>query len=354
MKNQDWHAISLFESHDLVKSWYKRTHEREPSAAKISQVNAFFAQGREYFRNATLADMITKPLLLYYGVLSLSRGAILLKDPSKKEESLKKKHGLEVVNWQETLKGGIRNVLELQIRATNGTFRELVEACPNKHLEHCFYSPTKTKVVVDHDLGEISFSTDDSLLSLDDLLSRLMQTTFDYQMITGRKAKWFPAIITSHSTETHFALLSPHVIPDLQELVDGKSVLVQPTLQSWPNLTIDTRLQLSLVFRHETGKSHQKKFPVFHYPEGHQFMTGILDFPNKDKLSEFFKLYLTSYVLGMLARYYPSMWMALLRNTSGDFAQPILLKAVEAIESDFPAELSRQVPQHPSTFKVRG
>ena len=38
-------------------------------------------------------------------------------------------------------------------------------------------------------------------------------------------------------------------------------------------------------------------------------MTGILDFPNQDKLSEFLKLYLTSFFLGMLARYYrPSGW----------------------------------------------
>ena len=350
MKNEDWYRISLFESYDFVKSWYLATHGRKPSAAKISQVNAFFVQGREYFRNAALADMSVKPLLLYYGVLSLSRGVILLRDPLKKEESLEPKHGLEVVNWQETLKGGIRNLLELQVKATNGTFRELVEACPNRHKEHCFYSPTKTKIVVDHDLGEISFSTDDSLLTLDDLLSRLMQTAFDYQGITGRKPKWFPAVVTSHSTETHFALMSPHVIPDLQELVDGQSVLIQATLQSWPNLSIDTIPQLSLVFRHEAEKSHQNKFPVFHHAEGNQLMTGILDFPNKDKLSEFFKLYLTTYVLGMLARYYPSKWIALLRNAPGDFSQPLLLKAIDAIESDFPAELSRQVPQHPSTL----
>ena len=79
-------------------------------------------------------------------------------------------------------------------------------------------------------------------------------------------------------------------------------------------------------------------------------MAGILDFPKRDKLSEFFKLYLTSYVLGMLARYYPSKWMELLRNSPGDFAQPLLLRGIEAVESDFPVELSRQVPQHPSTL----
>ena len=294
--------------------------------------------------------MSVKPLLLYYAVLSLSRGAILLMDISKKEESLKKKHGLEVVEWGHTLSGGIQNVLELKIKATDGTFRELVDVCPNRHQEHCFYFPTKTMIVVDHDLGSIRFSSDGSLLSLDDLLSRLMQTTFDYQGITERKSKWFPVVVTEHSANTHFALISPHILPGLLELVDEQSVFVQPTLKSWPNIEIDTIPQVSLVFQHEAEKAHQRKFPVFHCTEGQKMMTGILDFPNEDKLSEFFKLYLISYALGMLARYYPSKWMALLLNAPGDFAQPLLVKAIQAIESDFPTELSRQVRQHPSTL----
>ena len=350
VNKQDWHAISRFESHDLVKAWYKETHGREPNSTKISQVNAFFSQGREYFRNAILADLSVKPLLLYYGVLSLSRGAILLSDHSKWEDSLKPNHGLEVVDWQETLKGGIKNVLELKVKATNGTFRELVDACSNRHIEHCFSAPGNTKIVVDHDLGDIRFATDNSPLTMGELLSRLMQTAFDYQGITGKKSKWFPVVVTAHSTETHFALLSPHVIGDLQGLVDGTSVLLRPTPKSWPNLPIDSIPQFSLVFLHDVSKAHQKKFPVFHHQDGHPSMTGILDFPNHDKLSEFFKLYLTSYILGMLARYYPSKWMELLRNSPGDFARPLLLKAIEAIEADFPAELSQQVRAHPTTL----
>ena len=350
MNESSWNELSRFESNDLVRVWYEKTHGRRPPADKITQVNAFFKQGREYFNNAAVADLSVKPLLLYYGVLSLSRGTILLLDISKKEESLKRKHGLEVVDWEHTLSGGIDNVLELKIKATDGTFRELVDVCPNRHSEQCFYAPTKTRVVVDHDLGPMRFACEGGLLSLDDLLSRLKQTTFDYQGITERKAKWFPVVVTQYSTNTHFALISPHILPELKELVDGKSVFIQPTLESWPNIGIDSIPQFSLVFQHESEKAHQKKFPVFHHAEGQEMMTGILDFPNKDKLSEFFKLYLISYSLGMLARYFPSKWMALLLNAPGDFAQPLLVKAIQAIESDFPAELSRQVRQHPSTL----
>ena len=350
MIQEDWHTLSRFESHDLVKSWYKTTHGIEPNAAKIAHVNAQFRQGREYFKNAVTSDMSVKPLLLYYGVLSLSRGAIMLNDSAKKEESLKQQHGLQVVDWQPTLSKGIKNVLELQIRATDGTFRELTEACSNKHSAHCFNDRTNSQTVVNQELGTIGFSTDCSLLSLDDLLSRLRQTIFDYQTITGRKSQWFPVVVTQHSAETRFALVSNHVLPYFQDLVDGDSVTLIASSPQRANLQVGDMSQFSLVFKHEQNRAHQAKFPLFHYDEGSPIMIGILDFPNKDKLSEFFKLYLTSFMLGMLVRYFPSKWMDLLRNAPGDFAQPLLFQAIQAIESDFPKELSLQVQQHPTTL----
>ena len=74
-----------------------------------------------------------------------------------------------------------------------------------------------------------------------------------------------------------------------------------------------------------------------------EYMVVMLDFPNGDKLTVFMKLYLVAYILGMLVRYHPSIWMALLRNERGDFAQPLLVDAVEAIEGDFAQHLSHQL-----------
>ena len=72
-------------------------------------------------------------------------------------------------------------------------------------------------------------------------------------------------------------------------------------------------------------------------------MVVILDFPDGDKLTEFVKLCLVSYVLGMQVRYHASIWTALLRNEKGDFAQPLPVRAVEAIEGDFAQQLSHQL-----------
>ena len=66
---------------------------------------------------------------------------ILANNPDKKEESLKPRHGLETVDWQHTLSGGIKNVLELRIRATDGTFGELVDVCWGDYVGKCRSPP---------------------------------------------------------------------------------------------------------------------------------------------------------------------------------------------------------------------
>ena len=105
----------------------------------------------------------------------------------------------------------------------------------------------------------------------------------------------------------------------------------------------------SLIFVHQGSDEYnvaKERFPVSHYETG-EFMAVILDFPNGDRMTEFFKLYLTSYCLGMLCRYYPSVWFALLQHAKGDFAYPLLVAAVEAIETEFPEYACHQLTGYP-------
>ena len=293
--------------------------------------------------------MSVKPLLLYYGVLSLSRGAILLRNAAKKGESLAQSHGLKEVNWRNTLSSGIQNILELSIQAKRGTFLELVESIPNFHQAHYFNHQSKSKAVLQHHLGDIKFCATGEFLTLGDLLSRLKPTIHTFQAVTGRDPKWFLTTVTKYEEETHFLLFAKP--PDeVLALVDRNSVTIQQMPKRWPNLTLPIPQQ-GLVFRHEPNAAHESKFPMFHNNEnGLDVMQGIADFPNGDKLNEFFKLYLTSFILGTLARYFPSEWMALLSGSPGDFSRPLIFQAIEAIESDFPTELSKQVRQHPQVL----
>ena len=261
-----WKSISRFESHDFVAKWYRKAHQKKASTAKVAQINACFAHGREYFKNAERSDMSVKPLLLYYGVLSCCRGVILANNPEKKEESLKPRHGLETIEWQKTLSGGINAVLELRIRAADGTFRELVDVCWHLKTLHLFHGPTNEIVSTGQPLGNVRFATDGSELTLDDLLARLLQTGLAYPELTGRPAKMFRhARIASHPPGVHLAFPLVGIPDELRKLADGQNVFIGSSNQVSPGLGQSDDAGDTLIFVRRGGDSDLSVFPISHY-----------------------------------------------------------------------------------------
>jgi len=69
-------------------------------------------------------------------------------------------------------------------------------------------------------------------------------------------------------------------------------------------------------------------------------IVGYIVAPSFDQavLSETLQLYILSYLLGMLVRYYPSIWMHLLSGGGpGDSAMPVLRSAIDLVRDRFPS-----------------
>ena len=241
MDDKQWKNLSRFKSFDFVETWYKKAHSRSLNSKKVQQINACFTQGLDYFDNAKDASLSVKPLLIYYGVLSICRGIILCNNKNKTEEQLKASHGLEVYNWQQTLSSGIKNVLNLEVKATDGTFKELVEICSHLNSISFFLEATNNKAGNGHELGKPNFVIDSSSITLGDLLSRSIYTCRDYSNITGEKEQSFFSRVSSTSEGMYFAF--PWVgVPDFlikkidnESIIFGTSLRVAPGLQQQPS-----------------------------------------------------------------------------------------------------------------------
>ena len=128
----------------------------------------------------------------------------------------------------------------------------------------------------------------------------------------------FPgARIASHPPGVHLAFPLVGVPEELKSLVDNQNVYLGSSNQVSPGFRQSDDAGDALIFVRRDGEAHLNSFPVSHYGGEGEFMVVMLDFPNGDKLTEFIKLYLVSYVLGMLVRYHPSIWTSLLRNEKG-------------------------------------
>lgn len=222
-----------------------------------------------------------------------------------------------------------------------------MDVCWHLQTRYLFAGPTNELVSSGHRLGDVGFATDGSTLAFEDLISRLLQTGGAYVDLTGRQAKTFlGARIASHPPGIHLAFPLIGIPDELRNLADGKTVTIGSSNQVCPGFRQSDDAGDTLIFHHEKGVREtvvDPLFPVTHYGGEGEYMVVVSDFPNGDKLTEFIKLYLVAFVLGMLVRYHASMWTALLRNEKGDFAQPLLVDAVEAVQDHFAEQLSHQL-----------
>lgn len=329
-----WEELSVYESHDFVGKWYKIRHGRTLNAVRTREIASSFTQGREYFASAKGAATSVRPLLFYYGVLSLSRGLILLLDRTKTEATLKPSHGLEVVDWQGTLAQGLDKVLELKVRATNGTFAELARATGNMQATAWWIAPDMNIGYYSANFASPNFLADGSILTLDDIASRDHRFLALYSLTTGRRTKVHLSEIVSDPNGVQVSVLP----------MQGGSKLIVENNFGWPTGVIvrdrgaARRLPIPNFYVTLPGTEPsilKTKLPVSQYTQN-DGMFLLEDLPNGDRMSELLRTFLLSYYLGMLVRYFPSRWIALLRNEKGDVAQPLLIAAVNAVEADFP------------------
>ncbi|WP_336718002.1 YaaC family protein [Asaia bogorensis] len=356
--NGFWDTLSMFESRDFVALWYKNKHSRELNTGGCQAITTCFSQSREYFEAAASAGISVRPLLLYYGVLSMSRGVILLCDKCKKEESLKPSHGIEAFDWGNTLSGSLNKILDIQIKATNGTFSEFANAIGN--VQTTGWTVNRHPNFYKANFLAPKWLNDSSYITLDDLLARDPRFLGLYSRTTGRSSKVHLGLLNAKDSSISVSIYSNFSSDDdvrkrfgqpaerpvtLRDLTASPKIL--STIFKVPERNTDelrTELPLTQYFHGNGGYSVipmdglnilEKEWPhEKNIAENRTFI--IEDFPNGDRLSEILRTFLLSYILGMIVRYYPSRWMALLRNEKGDVAQPCLRAISKVVAEDFP------------------
>src|SRR4051794_20281427 len=78
---------------------------------------------------AAVADRSVRPLLTYYGILSLSRALILFISTNLREAGLAQSHGLSIEGWGQALSKDNMGVATLRLENnSHGTFQQLLDA----------------------------------------------------------------------------------------------------------------------------------------------------------------------------------------------------------------------------------
>ncbi|MGV1953274.1 YaaC family protein [Agrobacterium vitis] len=342
MERALWEPLLRFESRDYLCRRYKKIHEKTLNATRAHEISSCFTQGREYFSSASNASDTVKPLLIYYGVASLSKGATLLRDISKREESLTPGHGLTTIDWAKTLAGGISQVLNLQVQSTKGLFQDFVHGIGNCQ-SYEWLGQHNQIGGFRNDFGKINFLDDKSQISLKDLLSRERELIGEFDIADDKG--WNVDIGTIVSSKDylrlHFALTEKTDSEKIIQAHNPKGIHNISTTPHprYPHIPAMRTLCIEIAV---SGENQKKHAPIA-IEQSSNVGWIIRPFQNGDKIIDIHRVFIESYILGMLSRYFPSKWISILGGEKGDIARSVIIAAVTRIETKFPKLLTDQL-----------
>ncbi len=326
MNSKHWRRSLRFESAELVKRLYRTLHNRDLNTTRSRQIVAAYWQGKEYYRNALQADMSVRPLLLFYGVSSFARMLSLLLKRTDGEETLTRGHGLQCLGWSNLLTADVarslRRVGQLEVNSCGGLFTDLVRATENRSCLHIASS------AVDWSISQtITLSIQ---LAFNDILQRIPDARPEYELWKEEP----PLSLFVHAlTATHVSGLTMRTTnqSNFHSIVNAASPYMHVTTtdgqRTWTvdSNNVDTFFDDFLFLNAFVDKGFG--------PIPNLCVCPAL--PNRTVLAQIPMTFLLSYFLGMLCRYYPSHWMALVRGTVGDEIWPLMQACIRYIEEAY-------------------
>ncbi|PTX53074.1 YaaC-like protein [Melghirimyces profundicolus] len=124
-----WNLFLLLENEPLVRSFLEKKYRRsgldrpERAAFRAAQPLIYYVkQAREYYRAARISSLFARPLLAYYGMMTLTKALVLSRDPDYPRNTAVMRHGVSTAKR----KRGYFRFFEDKVRVQrHGLFPEL-------------------------------------------------------------------------------------------------------------------------------------------------------------------------------------------------------------------------------------
>ena len=329
--------IGLFRSQEYIAAVARERLPAPLPDRTLADIAASFAQGLEYMNSADQASLQIKPMLQYYGILNLVRGLCGLKYPDDRRSVPVSTHGLTRHSWDSHLTGKKLDLLGLEVvrtRAESGAFARVISRAWHRNVvdAESMYPGPPWRITFIQKLGTLQLAKPGARIRLRELLARSRYVGDTFATVVGESPKIHPVHIVAGSGQVG---LHPVRWSRTDDSYSDhlKSVGASRTYRSPHSHT-----EVAAIFFSEDDPN----CPIFH--EGtNLFSWAIEPLPNGDRPAEWIKLYVLSYIFGMLCRYYPSQWLTLVSDYGAPPEGPIIHRTLHAIQQHFLKEFSLQI-----------
>ena len=315
-----WYALREFETRDITSRSYQNRHALELNAREAREITSNFIQAREYFRSASEADFTVRPLLQYYGVVSLSRGLTLFLEPTKREATLKQSHGLQVCDWGKELSNGLRGIGNLRIRVTKGVFEDLLIATENR----CYFRHHDS--VVNMSIGA-NIPPPDSEFVIEEVAARIPEVSEQYHAWTGKRLPFLvpSSIIVDNANSFIKYILSAKEEQKVDIVFPRESFPSRTLTMDKDDLVVQCNVKEVPFTAQRVGFFNLGQIVLYGPPESNLYFSPLV------------ACFILSFALGMLCRYFPTTWINIGRAEKGDAFLPLAIRLLDWIEDSFPA-----------------
>ncbi|MBD1571577.1 hypothetical protein [Aliivibrio sp. S10_S31] len=335
MNGKVWQELLVLESRDAVERLYSQIHGRKLAANRIIAINNAAKQSREYFRNAFESNYFVRPLLTFYGVASLSRALILLLKLKGGEETLTAGHGLSTDDWRKVFSGELHQslsaLLDLRVSLCKGLFVDLIDATENKSCIHVRSSSVDW--AINYEKPPMGY-----VLTFGEILKRLPDLANELKIADHSPLSIYVNEMTYNSGD---GLKVNAIIPDvLKNQFESINYSIESDNTLRAPETIFTKN--TALFSHSYLNKQFGSIPR---------LSISCPLNNNGQFSELAMLYITSYYMSMLVRYFPTYWVSLVQGGKGDILWPAIYKAQQVVETTYP-ELVMELIKHVSKPKT--
>ncbi|WP_405201668.1 YaaC family protein [Dokdonia sp. LLG6352-1] len=325
MNIEVWQQLLSLESQEVVKKMFLKIHGNELNTKRAKEINSSAKQAREYFRNASLSSFSVRPLLVFYGVSSLSRSLTLIMKKRGGEERLTAGHGITTEDWSNELSGDLNTSLKkignLKVKTTSGLFTDFIKETDNIMNCHVRSSGIDWKL-------NYSKPPQDHIITFSQLLSRLPDLQQGFNQLS-EDALYTNINGMTFSTEAGFNCKVR--TSSLKPFKDWFSENGYEVLEAGDWTTIKSES--------ENFESNSPQFVHSYVQKTFGSIPSLyLSKPFEPDVcySQLGITFLSSYYLGMLVRYYPTQWTQLINGGSGDDYWPTINRLLGYIEQAFP------------------
>lgn len=334
IKNEIWNLLRIYQSaSNITKSYKSRNFKDKITRKKSEDIAALVIHAEEYFKSSVNSSLSIKPLLIFYGIYSLSKALILFKNTEKTNILDVHGHGLsDDTNKYIKIKSSIDKTTAT-LKSKRGVFIEFNDCMASQQL-----------IIEDRGIQLIKnypYEKTDKIknlsISLKDVFSRIPELITIYMRTYNKKPNCIRGDykIVNDMPEYHIKNLGSLAYSDKR-----LKTLFSPAFNKANFNKINTRETIITPTR------------SFYLPYETSLFSGNKYFiaPVKEKLISLPSLlYLGTYIMGMIVRYDPTRWNKVTIGKKGGI-YPIITKFIEYLEIKFPLIALNELSFHEHKF----